>query len=213
MPVTAACDSQGREILINVDLPGRTVYAKVWRIQVGRIPIFLMDTDVPRNAPQDRELSARLYGGDREMRISQEVVLGIGGVRDIWEGVERGVDTFDCVHPTRLARHGGALAVNARERLNLRNAAYASDTGPLDAACGCYTCQTVSRGYLHHLVKSGEPLGYALLALHNIRFMNDLMRVIRQSLLDGTFAATKRAWLARLEAPAEELESMADAGG
>ena len=83
MPVTAARDPQGREILINVDLPGRTVYAKVWRIQVGRIPIFLMDTDVPRNAPQDRELSARLYGGDREMRISQEVVLGIGGVRAI----------------------------------------------------------------------------------------------------------------------------------
>ena len=64
-------------------LPGRTVYAKVWRIQVGRIPIFLMDTDVERNAPQDRELSARLYGGDREMRISQEVVLGIGGVRAV----------------------------------------------------------------------------------------------------------------------------------
>ena len=83
MPVTAARDSQGNEVLINVDLPGRTVYAKVWRIQVGRIPIFLMDTDVSRNAPQDRELSARLYGGDREMRISQEVVLGIGGVRAV----------------------------------------------------------------------------------------------------------------------------------
>ncbi|MBX3015828.1 MAG: alpha-glucan family phosphorylase [Caldilineaceae bacterium] len=83
MPVTPALDPQGREVLINVDLPGRTVYAKVWRIQVGRIPIFLMDTDVPRNAPQDRELSARLYGGDREMRISQEVVLGIGGVRAV----------------------------------------------------------------------------------------------------------------------------------
>ncbi len=83
MPVRAAKDPQGNEVLINVDLPGRTVYAKVWRIQVGRIPIFLMDTDVPRNAPQDRELSARLYGGDREMRISQEVVLGIGGVRAV----------------------------------------------------------------------------------------------------------------------------------
>lgn len=83
MPVTAAVDPQGNEVLINVDLPGRTVYAKVWRIQVGRIPIFLMDTDVTRNAPQDRELSARLYGGDREMRISQEVVLGIGGVRAV----------------------------------------------------------------------------------------------------------------------------------
>ncbi len=83
MPVRAAKDPQGNHVIIHVDLPGRTVYAKVWQIQVGRIPIFLMDTDVPRNAPQDRELSARLYGGDREMRISQEVVLGIGGVRAV----------------------------------------------------------------------------------------------------------------------------------
>lgn len=83
MPVTPATDQNGNPVLINVDLPGRTVYAKVWRIQVGRIPVYLMDTDVERNAPQDRELSARLYGGDREMRISQEVVLGIGGVRAV----------------------------------------------------------------------------------------------------------------------------------
>jgi starch phosphorylase len=83
VPAIPARDHQGQDILIQVDLPGRTVYAKIWRIQVGRIPIFLMDTDVPRNAPQDRELSARLYGGDREMRISQEIVLGIGGVRAV----------------------------------------------------------------------------------------------------------------------------------
>lgn len=83
VPAMPAVDVAGHEIQISVDLPGRLVYAKVWRIQVGRIPIFLMDTDVPRNAPQDRELSARLYGGDREMRISQEIVLGIGGVRAV----------------------------------------------------------------------------------------------------------------------------------
>ncbi|MEZ4716319.1 MAG: alpha-glucan family phosphorylase [Caldilineaceae bacterium] len=83
VPATPAVGPDGNEVLINVDLPGRTVYAKVWKIQVGRIPIYLMDTDVERNAPQDRELSARLYGGDREMRISQEVVLGIGGVRAV----------------------------------------------------------------------------------------------------------------------------------
>lgn len=83
VPARPALDQQGDEVLISVDLPGRTVYAKVWRIQVGRVPVFLMDTDVPRNAPQDRELSARLYGGDREMRISQEIVLGIGGVRAV----------------------------------------------------------------------------------------------------------------------------------
>lgn len=83
VPAIPAIDQQGNELLVNVDLPGRTVYAKIWRFQVGRIPIYLMDTDVPRNAPQDRELSARLYGGDREMRISQEIVLGIGGVRAV----------------------------------------------------------------------------------------------------------------------------------
>ncbi len=81
VPATPALDPSGQPVLIHVDLPGRTVYAKVWRIQVGRIPLYLMDTDVERNAPQDRELSARLYGGDHEMRISQEFVLGIGGVR------------------------------------------------------------------------------------------------------------------------------------
>ncbi len=83
VPVTPALDNEGQEVVISVDLPGRVVYVKVWRIQVGRVLIFLMDTDVERNAPQDRELSARLYGGDREVRISQEVVLGIGGVRAI----------------------------------------------------------------------------------------------------------------------------------
>ncbi len=76
-----AMDSDGHEVMISVDLPGRKVYAKVWRIQVGRIPLYLMDTDVEPNAPGDRVLSARLYGGDHEMRIAQEIMLGIGGVR------------------------------------------------------------------------------------------------------------------------------------
>ena len=80
-PARPAKDAQGREALISVDLPGRTVWAKVWHVQVGRIPLYLMDTDVAQNTPSDRTLSARLYGGDHEMRISQEIVLGIGGVR------------------------------------------------------------------------------------------------------------------------------------
>ncbi len=80
-PATPACGPDGNEVMISVDLPGRSIHAKVWKLQVGRIPLYLMDTDVAPNAPNDRELSARLYGGDREMRISQEIVLGIGGVR------------------------------------------------------------------------------------------------------------------------------------
>ena len=82
-PATPATGPDGSEIMINVDLPGRRIYAKVWKIQVGRIPLYLMDTDVAPNAPHDRELSARLYSGDHEMRISQEIVLGIGGVRTL----------------------------------------------------------------------------------------------------------------------------------
>ncbi len=83
VPATPALGPDGREVLVKCELPGRDVYARVWKIQVGRIPLYLMDTDVPQNAPQDRELSARLYGGDRELRISQEYVLGIGGVRAV----------------------------------------------------------------------------------------------------------------------------------
>ncbi|MDE3090589.1 MAG: alpha-glucan family phosphorylase [Chloroflexota bacterium] len=70
-----------RDVIVEVELPGRSVYAKVWRIQVGRVPLFLMDTDIDANAPGDRELAAHLYGGDRELRLIQEYVLGIGGVR------------------------------------------------------------------------------------------------------------------------------------
>lgn len=81
VPAKPARDANGDQIIIAVDLPGRKAYAKVWTIQVGRVPIYLMDTDVEQNAPADRELSARLYGGDQQVRISQEVILGIGGVR------------------------------------------------------------------------------------------------------------------------------------
>jgi starch phosphorylase len=78
---TQALTPDGHEVVVEVELPGRTIYAKVYRIQVGRNPLFLMDTDIHPNSPQDRELSARLYGGDQEMRVAQEIVLGIGGVR------------------------------------------------------------------------------------------------------------------------------------
>ncbi len=83
VPALPAFDRDGREIVVEVQLPGRTIYAKVWVIQVGRVPVYLMDTDIHPNAPPDRHLSARLYGGDREMRLSQEMVLGIGGVRTL----------------------------------------------------------------------------------------------------------------------------------
>jgi len=81
VPALPAYDANGKEVVVSVGLPGRRVYAKVWLIQVGSVPLYLMDTDIHPNNPADRELSARLYGGDQEMRLAQEMVLGIGGVR------------------------------------------------------------------------------------------------------------------------------------
>ena len=81
VPALPALTPEGQEAVVGVELPGRTIYAKAYRIQVGRVPLFLMDTDIHPNAPPDRQLSARLYGGDQEMRVAQEIVLGIGGVR------------------------------------------------------------------------------------------------------------------------------------
>ncbi len=81
IPARPALDDAGKTVMVQVELPGRTVSAQVWTIQVGRITLLMLDTDVDPNAPEDRELAARLYGGDQEMRISQEIILGIGGVR------------------------------------------------------------------------------------------------------------------------------------
>src|SRR5690349_7882869 len=81
VPAIICRDSNGKELRVSIELPGRTVFVKVWRFQVGRIPLLLMDTDVEENRPEDRELSARLYGGDQTLRVAQEIILGIGGVR------------------------------------------------------------------------------------------------------------------------------------
>jgi queuine tRNA-ribosyltransferase len=111
-------------------------------------------------------------------------LLGIGGIQDILHGVECGIDTFDCVHPTRIARHGCALVedVEGKEHVNLSNARFRLDTNPIDAACDCYTCRHFSRGYIHHLIKARELLAMQLLTIHNVRFMNRLMERIRSDI-------------------------------
>ena len=113
-------------------------------------------------------------------------LLGIGGIRDLWNGVAQGIDTFDCVHPTRLARHGCALITpqteSEREHLNLKNACHKTQLGPIDESCNCYCCRNFSRSYIHYLFKAQEMLGGQLLAIHNISFMVRLAHQIRQSI-------------------------------
>jgi queuine tRNA-ribosyltransferase len=129
-------------------------------------------------------------------------LLGIGDIPSVFEAVERGMDTFDCVSPTRNARNGGLLKRFDDEgqtlkkfRINIRNARFAQDTRPLDESCTCYTCQHYSRAYLRHLFQADEILAQTLASIHNLHFMGRLLEDIRQSLREGCFQDLKREWL------------------
>jgi queuine tRNA-ribosyltransferase len=126
--------------------------------------------------------------------------MGIGDPEGILEVIERGVDMFDCVLPTRTARTGSALTWEGR--LNLRNARFARDPKPLDEGCSCPACSRFSRAYLRHLINQEELLGLRLLSLHNLRFLLDLTANARAAIAQGRLAAYKAEALGRLAAAA-----------
>lgn len=117
-------------------------------------------------------------------------LLGIGEVRDLFEGVENGVDTFDCVSPTREARNGAFYTSFGRK--NITNLKFNADFSPLERDCACYTCQNFTRAYIRHLFKAKEILGYTLVSIHNEHFILNLMRRIRLSLEDASFFELKK---------------------
>jgi queuine tRNA-ribosyltransferase len=135
-------------------------------------------------------------------RHKPRYLMGVGSPEDLFECVARGVDQFDCVLPTRIARNGAVLT--RRGRLNLRNAQFTADPAPIEADCACYTCRTFSRAYLRHLVVTKEITGLRLTTLHNLYFMLETMRRIRHSILDGTFADYRAEFLAGYEPVVEE---------
>jgi queuine tRNA-ribosyltransferase len=124
--------------------------------------------------------------------------MGIGDPEGVLEVIERGIDMFDCVLPTRTARTGSALTWEGR--LNLRNARFARDPRPLDEGCACPACARFSRAYLRHLVNQQELLGLRLLSLHNLRFLLDLTAGARETIERGAFTSFKDEALARLSA-------------
>ncbi len=124
-------------------------------------------------------------------------LMGVGAPEDIVEAVYRGVDMFDCVLPTRIARNGALLTLDGR--LNIKNAQYATDPRPVQEDCGCYTCRTFSRAYLRHLYKAGEISALRFGTIHNVYFMMELMRQIRAALQAGTFADFRIAFLQRYQ--------------
>jgi len=123
--------------------------------------------------------------------------MGIGDPVGILQVIALGVDMFDCVLPTRLARHGAALTPDGR--LNLKNARFRRDFGPLDPECSCETCTGYSRAYLSHLVREDELLGHRLLTLHNVHFTAALCRRARAEISAGGFAGWSEAWISRYQ--------------
>ena len=112
-------------------------------------------------------------------------LMGVGTPINIVEGVARGVDFFDCVMPSRNARHGSIFT--KKGYLHIMNNKYATDPLPIDPDCGCPACRNFSRGYIRHLLKAGEMLGMRLAVLHNLYFYNDLMQKIRDAMDGGYF--------------------------
>ncbi|OGH58581.1 MAG: tRNA guanosine(34) transglycosylase Tgt [Candidatus Magasanikbacteria bacterium RIFCSPHIGHO2_01_FULL_33_34] len=125
--------------------------------------------------------------------------MGVGfSPMDLFEVVERGVDMFDCVAPTRIARNGTLFNKKAgaknKYRLNINNTQYKTDKNPIDADCICSTCQNYSRAYIHHLFDTKELLGYKLATIHNLHFFINLMTDIRKSITENKFLELKKQW-------------------
>lgn len=116
-------------------------------------------------------------------------LMGVGSVNSIFEGVERGVDMFDCVLPTRNARHGAMMT--SEGRINIKNKQYEFDFGPLDPECDCEACTNYSRAYLRHLYRTNEGLGLRLLSIHNLRYLLKLMEDIRLAIEEDRFLELK----------------------
>ncbi len=143
--------------------------------------------------PKEEMLKAIDYAIPHLPTQKPRYLMGVGTPDLILEAVERGVDMFDCVLPTRIARHGTAMTSGGK--VVIKNAIYSDDFSPLDSECDCYTCRTHSRAYIRHLFKAGESLGQRLVSLHNIHFLLNFMKDIRESIKDDRFIEFKESFL------------------
>lgn len=166
---------QSARSLVEFDLPG---YA-IGGVSVGEPP-ELIEKIVKFTTPLLPEHKPRY-------------LMGVGTYREMVQAIAAGIDLFDCVIPTRLARHGNALVRG--ERWNLKNSRFREDFQPLDQSCACYTCQNFSRAYLSHLLRARELLAYTLLSIHNITELISFTQKIRQAILHDRFSSEFASWL------------------
>jgi queuine tRNA-ribosyltransferase len=146
------------------------------------------------------EVVAEALGDDARVRY----LMGVGSPLEFFTAVERGIDLFDSVLPTRVARTGQVWTDGGR--LNLRNAAFLDDAAPIDASCACETCRGFSRAYLAHLFRARELLAYRLATVHNVTWTLELMRRLRRSLVDGSFGTLRERIAAAFARPATPAE-------
>ena len=130
-------------------------------------------------------------------------LLGVGSPEDLVIGVGLGMDMFDCVLPTRVARHGGLFT--RAGRVNIKSARFREQRGPIEEGCDCYTCQHYSAAYVHHLLRAEEQLYYRLGSIHNLRFMLRLAGQLRQSIIDGSYPAFRDAFLEQYIPASEQV--------
>ena len=167
--------SESARQLVDLNLPG---YA-IGGVSVGEAP-EVIDQVVQHTTPLLPQNKLRY-------------LMGVGTKREMARAIAAGIDVFDCVIPTRLARHGNAIV--GGERWNLKNARFRDDFRPLDETCSCYACQNFSRAYISHLLRSQELLAYTLLSIHNIVELVRFTQEIRRSILAGTFATEFAEWI------------------
>lgn len=129
-------------------------------------------------------------------------LMGVGSVDAILEGISQGVDMFDCVLPTRIARHGTAMTSSGR--INIKNKKFEEDFSQLDSECDCYTCKNYSRAYLRHLIRTNEGLGMRLLSIHNLRYLISLTEKARTTIENGTFLEFKQEMFSKFNFDSED---------
>lgn len=168
---------QSAEIIAGMDFPGNAIGG----LSVGETKdemhaaLEIIDPILPKGKPR--------------------YLMGVGTPQDLVQCVQRGVDLFDCVLPTRLARHNAAMSDTGR--MNMMNAQYARDEKPISETCTCYTCQNYSRAYIRHLIQAREMLSGTLLSIHNIHTLLELARNLRQAILDGCYEEFANNYLSR----------------
>ncbi|CCL12461.1 Queuine tRNA-ribosyltransferase (tRNA-guanine transglycosylase) (Guanine insertion enzyme) [Clostridioides difficile] len=168
---------QSAKEITNIDLPG---YA-IGGLSVGEPKPLMYDV---------LEHTTPLMPKDKPRYL-----MGVGSPDDLVEGVIRGVDMFDCVLPTRIARNGTAMT--SQGKVVVRNATYAEDFTPLDPECDCYACKNYSRAYIRHLIKANEILGARLITTHNLHFLLNLMKQIRQAIMEDRLLDFRNEFFAK----------------